>query len=139
MKYEIIDSQNKLDGFVKKLAQQRAFVFNTETTGIDPFAIKLLGVSFCFKDGEVYYINNFQFPISDFQKLKEIFENQNIEKYGHDLKYDFEVLHENRVSLAGLAFDTMIAAYLLNPGLGLMTLILLCRRSWVKKLLQLNN
>jgi DNA polymerase-1 len=113
---EIVDTQEKLNRLSKKLAKQRAFVLNTETTGLDPFTIKLLGISFCFEDGEAYYINNFQFPIFNFQKLKKIFEDPKIEKYGHDLKYDIEVLRENGINLAGVMFDTMIAAYLLNPG-----------------------
>ncbi len=125
VKCEIIDSQKKLEDLVKKLAKQRAFVFNTETTGLDPFTIKLLGISFCFKEGEAYYIDlksqirnpkSETNPKSKIQNLKSILENPKIEKYGHDLKYDFEVLHENGINLAGVTFDTMIAAYLLNPG-----------------------
>jgi len=116
MKCEIIDSQKKLESFVKKLARERAFVLNTETTGLDPFRLKLLGVSFCFKDGEAYYLDNIKCQISNAKKLKEIFENPKVEKYGHDLKYDFEVLRENGIHLTAVTFDTMIAAYLLNPG-----------------------
>lgn len=63
VKTEIIDTQEKLNNLVKKLAKQRAFVFNTETTGLDPFALKLLGISFCFKDGEAYYVD-FKSPTS---------------------------------------------------------------------------
>lgn len=112
---QIIDSQKKLEDLIKKLAKQRAFVFNIETTGLDPFTIKLLGISFCFKEGEAYYLD-FRSPIFDLRFLKEIFENPKIEKWGHDLKYDFEVLHENEIRLKTVTFDTMIAAYLLNPG-----------------------
>jgi len=113
IKIETIDNQKKLDIFVKKLAHERAFVFNTETTGLDPFTIKLLGVSFCFEDGEAYYL---PCPKSEILNLKLIFENPKIKKYGHDLKYDFEVLYENGIKLSGIDFDTMLAAYLLNPG-----------------------
>ncbi len=115
VKTTIIDNKEKLDAFIKKLAKQRAFVFNTETTGVDPFSLKLLGISFCFKENEAYYLD-FRFKILDLRFLKSIFENPKIEKFGHDLKYDFEVLHENGVNLEGIAFDTMVAAYLLNPG-----------------------
>jgi DNA polymerase-1 len=139
VKTEIIDAQEKLDKLSKKLAKQRAFVFNTETTGLDPFTIKLLGISFCFEDGKAYYLDfkseirprstspsaqskvggnskSETNPKSKIQNPKSILENPKIEKYGHDLKYDFEVLHKNGLNLAGVAFDTMIAAYLLNPG-----------------------
>ncbi len=115
IKTEIIDTQEKLDIFIKKLAKQRAFVLNTETTGLDPFTLKLLGISFCFGEKEAYYVD-FRFQISDFRFLRNVFEDPKIKKWGHDLKYDFEVLHENGINLAGITFDTMIAAYLLNPG-----------------------
>jgi DNA polymerase-1 len=116
VKTEILDGEEKIKKFLAKLAEQRAFVFNTETTGLDPFTIKLLGISFAFTEEESYYINNLQFPIYNFRLLKEIFEDEKIKKYGHDLKYDLEVLRKNGINLAGVAFDTMIAAYLLNPG-----------------------
>jgi DNA polymerase-1 len=120
VKIETINSQEKLKKFAEKLAKQRAFVFNVETTGMDPFAIKLLGISFCFKEGEAYYIDlktqNSKLKIDWLKILKPPLENGKIKKYGHDLKYDFEVLHKSGVELSGVSFDTMIAAYLLNPG-----------------------
>jgi len=115
VKTTIIDNKEKLDDFIKKLAKQRAFVFNTETTGTDPSSLKLLGISFCFCEGEAYYFD-FRLPFANLRFFKKIFEDKKIEKYGHDLKHDFEVLYGNGVNLEGIAFDTMIAAYLLNPG-----------------------
>lgn len=116
VKTEILSSREKIEKFLSKLAKQRAFVFNTETTGLDPFTIKMLGTSFSFAEGEAYYLDHRKFSASSLSELKKIFENEKIKKYGHDLKYDAEVLHKNGVELAGVAFDTMIAAYLLNPG-----------------------
>lgn len=116
VKTEILGSQEKINKFLVKLAKQRAFVFNTETTGLDPFTIKLLGISFCFSEGEAHYLNNGNFPVAELSELKKIFGNEKIKKYGHDFKYDLEVLSKNGIGLAGAAFDTMIAAYLLNPG-----------------------
>lgn len=113
LNYELVDSREKLNSFTKKLARQRAFVLNTETTGLDPFAIELLGVSFCFEDGKAYYVPCLK---SEILNLKSVLENLKIEKFGHNLKYDIEVLRENGINLSGVAFDTMIASYLLNPG-----------------------
>ncbi len=114
----IIDSQEKLNTLIKKLAKQRAFVFNIETDGQNFFAAKVFGVSFCFEEGKSYYVD-FKSPfISPFAKggLRGIFEDQKIKKYSHNLKYNLEVLQKNGINLAGAMFDTMIAAYLLNPG-----------------------
>lgn len=50
------------------------------------------------------------------QRLKPILENPKIKKYGHNMKYDIRVLKHAGIDLQGIAFDTMIASYLLNPG-----------------------
>jgi DNA polymerase-1 len=46
--------------------------------------------------------------------LRGILEDPTIEKVGHDLKFDCLVLARHGVALAGLAFDTMLASYLLD-------------------------
>ncbi|MFH1709850.1 MAG: DNA polymerase I, partial [bacterium] len=47
--------------------------------------------------------------------LKPVLENADIPKYGQNLKYDIEVLYNHGINVRGLAFDTMIAAYTLDP------------------------
>jgi DNA polymerase-1 len=49
-------------------------------------------------------------------ELKPIFENQNIKKFGHNIKFDIRVMKNNRVDVQGIEFDTMVASYLLSPG-----------------------
>lgn len=48
-------------------------------------------------------------------EFKEIFEDAGIEKIGHDLKNFIVYLKWQGISFRGLAFDTMIAAYIINP------------------------
>lgn len=49
------------------------------------------------------------------EQLKIVFEKEDIKKYGHDIK-QFEVYLKNKgINLYGVAFDTMIAAYIINP------------------------
>jgi DNA polymerase-1 len=59
------------------------------------------------------------------EKLKPIFEDASISKYAHNAKYDLTVLAEAGVETRGLAFDTMIAANLVEQGgsLGLKNLV----------------
>ncbi len=110
---EIIDSQRKIKDLEKKLAKQRAFVFNIETEEQSPFTSKILGMSFCLEEGGAFYV---PCPKAEILNFKSILENSKIEKYGHDLKHNLRVLRENGVNLTGIAFDTMLAAYLLNSG-----------------------
>ncbi len=47
--------------------------------------------------------------------LKDVFEDKEIKKYGHDLKAFIKHLKAFNIEINGLAFDTMIAAYILEP------------------------
>ncbi|MBI4789637.1 MAG: DNA polymerase I [Chloroflexi bacterium] len=49
-------------------------------------------------------------------KLKPIFENASVPKYAHNAKYDATVLAEAGVELRGIAFDSMVAAHLVEPN-----------------------
>jgi DNA polymerase-1 len=53
------------------------------------------------------------------ERLKPLLEDESIRKVGHDLKFDAVVLARHGIELAGLAFDSMLASYLLDatrPG-----------------------
>ncbi len=53
---------------------------------------------------------------SFFQAFSEVLAEPEIKKYGHDMKGFITYLKKNGFSLEGLEFDTMIAAYILNPS-----------------------
>ncbi len=48
------------------------------------------------------------------ERLKPLLENEDVRKVGHDLKFDLVVLAGHGISLKGLAFDSMLASYLLD-------------------------
>ncbi len=47
---------------------------------------------------------------------RDVLESEEIKKTGHNLKYDYEVLAQSGIELKGIVFDSMLASYLLNPG-----------------------
>jgi len=112
-KYELVDDDKKFDAFLKKLSTQKAFTIDTETTGLDPLNSKLIGVSFSWEEGEAYFILAEKKYLED---IKPILKDEKIKKYGHNLKFDWRVLKHHSLELNGIAFDTMLASYLLNPG-----------------------
>jgi DNA polymerase-1 len=118
--YQLIDTEEKFDKFYEELKNQSGFAVDTETTGLDPFSAELLGISFAWREGEAYYveIKNQKSKIKTdwLQKLKQILENEKIEKYGHNMKYDMAILEKVGIIINPASFDTMIASYLLNPG-----------------------
>ena len=50
------------------------------------------------------------------REFRDIMENGSIKKYGHNTKSFLLYLKDTDVNLKGLAFDTMIGAYILNPS-----------------------
>lgn len=116
-KYTLVENVNFAD-FIGNLSTQTTFCFDTETTGLDIYNDKLLGLSFSWKESEAYYL-----PISEANKeevlnsLKPIFENPNTKKIGQNMKFDLMVLAVNGIALKGELCDCMIAHYLLQPEL----------------------
>ncbi len=49
------------------------------------------------------------------QKLRPFLENPQIGKVGHNIKFDYQVLKKYGVTLGPISFDTMVAAFLINP------------------------
>lgn len=116
--YCLIQNRDDFENFIDKLKQQEQFALDTETDGLNPFENKLIGMSFSWEKGKAYYLprqqttNNKQLTT----RLKNILEDEKIKKIGHNIKFDYEVLDKFGIQLQGLAFDTMVGSYLLNPG-----------------------
>ncbi|KKQ78520.1 MAG: polymerase I protein [Parcubacteria group bacterium GW2011_GWC2_38_7] len=111
--YTLIQSEVDFEKFFEKLQQQKSFVFDTETDGLDVITAKLLGISFCWEEGVAYYVE----AKGEFlEKLKSIFADPTVKKAGQNMKFDIKALKCNGLEVEGIWFDTMIASYLLNPG-----------------------
>lgn len=50
--------------------------------------------------------------------VKELLEDTSIAKSGHDIKQDIQLMADKSIVIKPLGFDTMIAAYLLDPSRG---------------------
>ncbi|HEX7586453.1 MAG TPA: DNA polymerase I, partial [Patescibacteria group bacterium] len=111
-KFELI-SEDKLDDFIKLLSEQKEVAIYLRTTGDKYYNSELLGIAFSYKTGRAGYVDKFKVQSS---KFKIILENENIKKIGYDLKFCLEVLEKYGIKLKGELFDTMLAAYVLNPG-----------------------
>jgi DNA polymerase-1 len=111
--YNLVDTKEKFNKFFKELSEQKEFAVDTETTGLNTFDTELLGISLCWKSGYAFYVQ----PKKEFlTKLKPVLEDDKVKKFGHNIKFDMEVLMQYDILIKGVAFDTMIAAYLLNSG-----------------------
>ncbi|MCD6293951.1 MAG: DNA polymerase I, partial [Deltaproteobacteria bacterium] len=124
--YELCLNMMDVKTLADRIRSAGLLAIDTETTGTDPMQADLVGVSFCLKEGQAFYLplaHHYlgvpeQVPWSEARDLlKEVLEDETILKVGQNIKYDACVLKRHGVTLGGISFDTMIASYVINPGL----------------------
>ncbi len=113
--YRTVKGGPALAELARDLRRSGFFVVDTETTGLDALSADIVGASFSWKSGEATYV-----PWSDEAKaaLRPVLEGGALPKGGQNMKYDAQVLLTHGIALSPLAFDTMLASYLLEPGRG---------------------
>jgi len=121
--YEPIDTPERLRWLVEQMSHQPSISLDTETTSISPRWAELVGLSFSWSDGRAYYLpvrGPADSQLLDLQTtlaaLRPVLENPSIRKIGQNLKYDMVVLRGAGIEMAGVAFDSMLASYLLDAG-----------------------
>ncbi|MDZ7742437.1 MAG: DNA polymerase I [Bacteroidota bacterium] len=118
--YRLVQKEDEIDELIKMLEKEKHFCFDTETTGTDPNASELVGVSFSVKPHSGYFLSlpdNYNEALKVLKKFKKLFEDPGIEKTGQNLKFDIAMLKWYEIDVQGKFFDTMIAHYLIEPDL----------------------
>lgn len=119
--YRTITEMADLEKLLAELALKKMFAIDVETTSVEPMRAELVGISVCAEEGMGYYIpvghkHGKQLDKSQVLKLfSPVLKNEAIGKIGQNIKYDLIVLAREGVSINGLAFDTMLASYILDP------------------------
>ena len=118
--YQWVNSATGRRLLLEKLMRQNSVCFDTETTGLDALQAELVGIAFSWEQKKGYYL---ALPPERaaaqiiLEAFRPFFENEEIEKIGHNLKYDLKVLLKYDLKVAGPLYDTMIAHYLINPDM----------------------
>lgn len=121
VKYHSITTKKELDNLIESLKKAKYISIDTETSSLDIYTARLIGISISFKEFEGYYI-----PIEAkgkiyiekhyiIQKFNNLFES-NPKIIGQNYKFDYKILKNNGFNPIPPYFDTMIAAYLIDTN-----------------------
>lgn len=128
--YKAVTDYAELKSFIDAFlsCKEKVIAFDTETDGLESYKANLVGFSLCYKKGEGIYVpvilagGMFAPPTvakkDCLTELKKLFCNKDVTVVMHNGKFDIEILRTNGFAdeIACKVFDTMIAAWILNPG-----------------------
>lgn len=124
--YQICLTEEDVIALSGKIKEKGMVSLDTETTSTDPHRAELVGLSLSLEENRAFYIPMGHVYLGAPKQLtcervltllKETLEDENVLKIGQNIKYDALVLRHHGVELKGIAFDTMIASYVIDPGL----------------------
>jgi DNA polymerase-1 len=130
----ILDDPDALPELIARLRAAPLVGLDVETTSLAPHDAELVGLSLAASPAEVWYlpfghvppvgelaapapVKNLP-PIGDFvmAPLVALLEDPSVKKAAHNIKYDWQVLRQAGIELAGAAYDSMLASFVLDPG-----------------------
>ncbi|MDX8383091.1 MAG: DNA polymerase I, partial [Ghiorsea sp.] len=125
----LVDNEDTLKQLLSALESADLFALDSETTSLNIHDAALVGLSFSIQEGEGYYVPlahravDLLSPVPKqlnkaevLAALKPILEDSNKAKVLQHAKYDAQILRNAGINLAGITFDTMLMAYVLEPG-----------------------
>ncbi len=121
--YHLVNTEEEFADLLAKLRQQPCFAVDLETTSLEPHAAELVGLSFCWRPGEAYYVA-VRGPEGEavldagrvLAALRPLLESPAVGKINQNIKYDTQVLRQQGVRLSGIQGDPMVAHYLLHAS-----------------------
>ncbi len=130
----VIDDPAEIPALVERLRRAPLVALDVETSGIEPRDAEIVGLSLAASPTEVWYlplahrpvggelavptpVRNLP-PLSDpaMATLRALLTDRSVPKAAHDIKYDWQVLRGVGIELDGVAYDAMLASFVLDPG-----------------------
>ena len=120
----LVTREDEFRPLLRRLGEAGEFALGVELTPGGAMTADIAGLSFCLEAGEAFYIP-FLGPGRGGRRglekgpalegLAPVLSDPRVRKYGHDLKSAVIALSRRGVRLRGVALDTMVASYILNP------------------------
>ena len=115
--YHIAKTDDEIERLVALLSAADCCCFDTETTGTEAMNAELVGLSFCVKAREAWYMplpRERKEAAALLVKFAPVFNNTK-PKIGQNIKYDLLMLKQYGISVNGFLYDTMLMHYLIEP------------------------
>ncbi len=119
-------SEENLHAVMDRIRRHKLVSLRLETSAEDPLRSEVVGLSLSWEEGKAAYVplrhsypgvpRHLEFS-QTVGTLKTVMEENSIAKVGQNIKAHALTLRRHGIFLKGIHFDTMIASYVLNPGL----------------------
>ena len=116
--YSTIHNLAELEAMEQELRAAGTFAVDTETTGLSPLEVSLVGVSFSARAGRAFYVPfNATPPVLEggpsalLDALRPLLTDPELRRVGQNFKYDGLVFHAHGIEVPPPAFDTMVASF----------------------------
>ncbi len=130
--YQVVKSPEDLVTLKSSLTENGKCSVHCAVSDTKPIRAELYGICLCAGEGQTAYAE-VQDPVSKdlpnttlgfhgyrfaLDEIRDVLEAHEISKYCHDSKIAYGALLRRGITLNGVAFDTMLAAYLIDPTRG---------------------
>ncbi|HEU4697765.1 MAG TPA: DNA polymerase I [Gemmatimonadales bacterium] len=135
----IVTDPAELPALAERLRAAPLVALDTETSSLEPHDAELIGLSFAASPTEVWYlpfghrarqgdllgelaeaeepvVNLPPITSAALAPIAALLTDPAVPKAGHNIKYDWQVLRRAGVELQGVAYDSMLASFVLDPG-----------------------
>ncbi len=118
--YSAVLSIEDLDTWVEKVRTNKWFAFDVETDNLDSLQAAPVGICLSVESGQGCYIP-LKVPDADCipegevkKRIETILTDPGLYCIGQNIKYDYKVMKRWGITITNIAFDTMIAAWILD-------------------------
>ena len=135
-RYEVANTVDRMKDVVAMARRAGYVALRVESTSASPLRGEVVGIALTSEEGRGWYLplrhrtpgmlaldgvgtgadNLPSLEDPAMRPLVELLEDEAVAKIGHDIKQDVLALRLEGVTLRGIAFDAMLASYVLDPG-----------------------
>ena len=131
--YQLVTTLTELDALIEDLRRAGEFAFRIIPDSPSAMRARIVGIAFSTRDRDARYVplGHQNADTKDdllasaaaptqvdaraaLDRLRTVFEDEAVRKVGHDVKFEIIVLAGQGIALRGVAFDSMLASYLLD-------------------------